>query len=133
MELGGLKGMYTHILGRRYAVINSSLDERTKRIVCAHELGHDRLHRPLAGDFRLREFVLYKMNERPEYEANIFASHILLDDEEVYEYARAGYDAAQLAAVMNTDINLMRIKLSEMSANGDLRVLSLPKADFLKK
>ena len=49
-----------------------------KRIVCAHEIGHDRLHRALAKKHGLQEFVLYDMATKPEYEANIVATEILL-------------------------------------------------------
>jgi Zn-dependent peptidase ImmA (M78 family) len=133
-ELGSLKGMYTRVLRNRYALINSSLDERTRRVVCAHELGHDRLHGDLAGDFRLREFVLYRMDERPEYEANIFAAHLLLDEEEVYSYVKEGYDVVQIAAFMDTDVNLMLLKLCEMNTERDLKIRppARPRSNFLR-
>ena len=77
---------------------NQDLSPQTKRIVCAHEIGHDRLHRALAKGDGLQEFVLYKMNSIPEYEANIVAAEILLNSDEVLEYIYDyGYTSAQIA------------------------------------
>lgn len=76
-ELTTLKGMYFVMKRNRYIYINDNLDERSKRIVCAHELGHDQLHRDLAKLGALQEFVLYDMSTRPEYEANVFAASTL--------------------------------------------------------
>lgn len=47
-NLGSLKGMYRVIKRNRFIFINSSLSDKMQRIVCAHELGHDQLHRQLA-------------------------------------------------------------------------------------
>lgn len=53
---GSLKGMYRVIKRNRYIFLNKDLDERMLRIVCAHELGHDQLHRKLAQTNSLHEF-----------------------------------------------------------------------------
>ena len=37
------------------------------------------------------------MKSRPEYEANTYAAHLLLDGEEVYSLAMDGYDLVQIA------------------------------------
>ena len=50
------------------------LDENMLRIVCAHELGHDQLHRNMAKTTPIHEFMLYDMKSKPEYEANIVAA-----------------------------------------------------------
>ncbi len=55
---------------------NNSLDENMLRIVCAHELGHDQLHRNMAKTTPIHEFMLYDMKSKPEYEANIVAAEI---------------------------------------------------------
>lgn len=47
-NLGSLKGMYRVIKRNRFIFLNNSLDENMLRIVCAHELGHDQLHRNMA-------------------------------------------------------------------------------------
>ncbi len=47
-DLSSLKGMYCVVKRNRFIIINSFLSERMQKIVCAHELGHDQLHRDLA-------------------------------------------------------------------------------------
>ena len=83
---GPLKGMYRVVKRNRFIFINKDLDERMQRIVCAHELGHDQMHRNLAKGGALHEFTLYDMTTKPEYEANVVAADILLDDEEILDY-----------------------------------------------
>ena len=132
-DLSHLKGMYFVMKRSRFIYINSKLDERTRRIVCAHELGHDQLHRDLARNGALQEFVLYDMSTRPEYEANIFAASILLDEDRmlelIYDYH---YDAEQIARAMHTDINLVALKAAELTTKGHKFNRLEAKSDFLK-
>ena len=85
-DFGPLKGMYRVIKRSRFIFINENLSGRMQRIVCAHELGHDQLHRNLAKGSAIQEFMLYDMTTKPEYEANIVAAEILLDTDEILEY-----------------------------------------------
>ena len=122
-NFGPLKGMYRVIKRNRFIFINRDLSEKMQRIVCAHELGHDQLHRNLAKNNSLQEFMLYDMRTKPEYEANIVAAEILLDTNEllscIYEYH---YSADQIAAAMDTDINLVALKIVHLNELGyDLR------------
>ena len=131
-NLNKMKGMYTIIKRNRIIIINDNMPERMQQIVCAHELGHDALHRQFAKDGGLREFMLYDMKSRPEYEANMYAADLLLDDEEVIELAKDGYDMQQVAGILNTDINLIGLKMASMNYRGfDLRIGIEPKSDFL--
>lgn len=131
-NLNKMKGMYTIIKRNRIIIINDNMPERMQQIVCAHELGHDALHRQFAKDGGLREFMLYDMKNRPEYEANMYAADLLLDDEEVMELAKDGYDMQQVAGILNTDINLIGLKMASMNYRGfDLRIGIEPKSDFL--
>ena len=132
-NLNKMKGMYTIIKRNRIIIINDNMPERMQQIVCAHELGHDALHRQFAKDGGLREFMLYDMKSRPEYEANMYAADLLLDDEEVMELAKDGYDMQQVAGILNTDINLIGLKMASMNYRGfDLRIGIEPKGDFLR-
>ena len=117
-DLGSLKGMYKHLKKNRFAVINENLDPFTKTLVCAHELGHDILHQNLARKVCLQEFILYDMKSRPEYEANLFASEILLPDDIILNLARDGYDIEQISKELCTDINLIALKVSSMNTRG---------------
>lgn len=109
-----LKGVYRVIKRNRWIFINSNLSEWMQKVVCAHELGHDQLHRHLATGDGMMEFVLYDMASRPEYEANVFASEILLPDDEILEHIYNGYDSQQIACMMHSDINLVALKAATL-------------------
>ena len=81
-DFGSMKGMYRVVRRNRFIFINDSLTPQMQHIVCAHELGHDQLHRDLAKTGALQEFMLYDMTTKPEYEANIVAAEIQLDTDE---------------------------------------------------
>jgi len=133
-DLGNLKGMYKYYKRNRYALINSELDENMQKIVCAHELGHDRLHQHFAKDHCLQEFMLYDMRSRPEYEANLFASELLIADDDILEFVNEGCDIEQTARSLNTDVNLVAIKLASMNTRGFGFIISTThKSDFLGK
>jgi len=129
-----LKGMYTVIKRKRFVFLNANLPEQVQTVVCAHELGHDALHRQIAASEAFREFVLYNMKSMYEYEANTYAAHLLLDDNEIYELAREGCDVVQIAQKMNTDINLVLIKMHKMNREkNQFNIPYLPRSDFLGK
>lgn len=113
-----LKGMYFIVCDERYIALNSANAEQMNRIVCAHEIGHDQLHREFAQEQALQEFMLYDMATRPEYEANVFAANLLLDDDTVLGYITDGYDCQQIASAMETDINLVSLKVNSLIQEG---------------
>ncbi len=128
-----LKGMYKVILRNRYIFINSNLPVEMQHLVCAHELGHDLLHRIFLKSSIFQEFVLYDMKSKPEYEANIFASELLLDDEVVYTCFKEGFDVYQVSSMLGVDINLLLIKVNELQKRKEnLKSFGLPKSNFLK-
>jgi Zn-dependent peptidase ImmA (M78 family) len=133
-DLGLLKGMYACIKRNRFIVINNTLDPPTQKIVCAHELGHDQLHREMAKNRWLQEFMIYNMNERPEYEANVFAAEILLPDDDILALLDDGLDIEQVARVMDSDVNLVALKLAALARQGyPIRQGLEYKGNFLKE
>ena len=125
--------MYDNRWKHRAMFLNDRMDEYLTLMVAGHELGHDIYHRELAKGEGMREFELFRMQSSTEYEANAFAAHLLIDTGECLEYARNGYDVVQIAKAMNSEINLMLIKLQEMSRLGyNIRVPFEPKSDFFK-
>lgn len=64
-NFGPLKGMYRIIKRNRFIFLNKDLSPEMKRIVCAHELGHDQLHRHLAASAGLQEFSFLLMGLPP--------------------------------------------------------------------
>ena len=132
-DFGSMKGMYRVKQRNRFIFLNDGLTPQMQRIVCAHELGHDQLHRNLAKDGALREFMLYDMSTRPEYEANIVAAEILLDSGEVLDYVyRCGYTTEQIARAMETDINLVALKVAHLIEAGFALNPGEYRGDFLK-
>ena len=132
-DFGSMKGMYRVIQRNRFIFLNDGLTPQMQRIVCAHELGHDQLHRNLAKDGALREFMLYDMSTRPEYEANIVAAEILLDTDAVLDYVyRCGYTTEQIARAMETDINLVALKVAHLIEAGFALNPGEYRGDFLK-
>ncbi len=130
-----LLGMYMYKWRHRMIFISDRLEDCLEQMVLAHEIGHDQFHREQAGDDALQEFSLFRMkNNRMEYEANIFAAHLLLDSNEVLRYARQGYDVLQTASAMGSDVNLVLIKLQEMMKLGyDLHIPYEPDSRFFGK
>ena len=114
-----LLGMYTFRWNHRLMFLNSKIDGQLKEMVVAHELGHDQRHRDVAKAGQpLKEFSLFRMKDTTEYEANAFASHILLPNDEVYSLAKEGRDVFAMSQIMGTDVNLMLIKMQEMNKLG---------------
>ena len=132
-DFGSMKGMYRVVKRTRFIFLNRDLTPQMQSIVCAHELGHDQFHRDLAKTGALQEFMLYDMTTKPEYEANIVAAEILLDTDEVLDYVyNFGYTSEQIAKAMETDINLVALKVAHLAeSNRGLRPIE-HRADFLK-
>ncbi|MFF2912392.1 ImmA/IrrE family metallo-endopeptidase [Paenibacillus sp. NPDC057934] len=76
MDLGtGTKGLYYRKLRRRFIVIHNELPVEWQRFVCAHELGHDRLHKGI-NRFFLEENSYFAPGKL-ERQANAFAIQLL--------------------------------------------------------
>ncbi len=114
-DLGGLKGMYLILKNNRYAVLNSSLSQIEKKVVCAHELGHDLLHRGFAKDVFLQDFMLYDMKNRPEYEADFFAASLLIDDNELKEMVKSNSSFEDMAEELSITSELVNFKLKTIT------------------
>lgn len=134
-DIGRMMGLYTFLENHRVILVNSELEDEWYSLIVAHELGHDRLHRAYAKNHGgLQEFVLYNLKNKMEYEANAFASHILLDNDEVYDLAIQGYDVFQMSKLLDTHMNLLLIKLTEMTRLGyDMSLPCSADGRFLRK
>ncbi len=130
-ELGSLKGLYLYENSKRYIVVNRSLSKHLQRIVCAHELGHDMLHRELSAG-GIREHTLFLANNKTEREANLFAAEVLITDNEalsVLEYSRTVQDAAY---ELDTLPEIVCYKLELLNFKGHSFNISGVSSDFLK-
>ncbi len=117
-HFGRLKGMYVIIKGVRFILLNADNPPEVDRIVCAHELGHDQLHREMAAMHALREVTLYDLASRLEYEANRFAAELLLEDGEVLDLITEGNAVERIAALTACDANLVALKIDRLIADG---------------
>ncbi len=131
-DLGGLKGFYIVYNGNRFIVLNTSLTESLSRIILAHEIGHDRLHRAIAKNGGLKEASFFDMKSKPEMEANIFAANLLITDKEVIGYGEEGYTAEEMAKTLYVPYPLALIKINDMIKRGyELNIPYIPRAEFL--
>lgn len=130
-ELGGLKGFYICENGARYIVVNEELDDVLKKVVCAHELGHDTLHRELSSG-GIREGTLFLDTNKTEREANLFAACVLVSDEEILDAISCHADIASVSATLNMPQEIITYKLEAMNFKGyDFKTDEI-KSDFLK-
>ena len=126
-----LLGMYTVIERNRFIFLNSNMEEYMMRMVLAHELGHVAFHRHLTKNSPFKEYQIFDITSQAEYEANIFAAHLLLDENQIVELANEGYTDVEIASSLNVNINLLVFKMNEMNrygANYNLR--HAPKGNF---
>lgn len=100
-DLGNIKGYYTKCLRRKFIIINSELDDFSKKIVLAHELGHAMLHGKdilfMKTYFTSHKSTLY------ENEANLFAKCLLENNEEFYK-VKSRIDHEVMECIFNKNL-----------------------------
>lgn len=131
-----LLGMYRIILRNRYIFIPNNVGS-LKNTVLAHELGHDQLHRKeCMGGASFHESRIFHDTSRYEMEANIFAAHLLIPDEDILSIIKYASSDRSLANELGVDINLLNLKISEMAKMNLLdleqRNILRPTSTFLK-
>lgn len=113
-----LLGLYTYRWRNRIIILNDGLSYHTEQLVTAHEIGHDRMHRALAQNNEFKEFGLLNIKDITEYEANAFAAHLLLSNDEVLNLIRQVNDLSKAAQLLCVNPNLLLIKVREMNKLG---------------
>lgn len=85
-DLGSsIKAFYFYQSRIKNIVINIHTDEPARYVLCAHELGHCVLHGELAAMRGFQELNLFNSLVPTEYQANLFAAELLVDDKELLE------------------------------------------------
>ena len=74
------KAYFVSIYGQPSITINSNYIEKSKNILCAHELGHIILGHTGVNNFESE-------NQEAEREANLFAASLLISDEMLQDYS----------------------------------------------
>lgn len=130
-SIGTLKGFYVFENGKRYIIINSALSRMMKKVVCAHELGHDMLHRELSAG-GIRDGTLFLDSNKTEREANLFAASILIPDSDILSEITYSRSVEALAYQLDLPTELVEYKLELLNYQGYNFRCSPVKSDFLK-
>ena len=134
-NLEHLKGYCVIILGIKFIAINENLRPAERKIVAAHELGHIILHSDKLKAAAHEDMNIYNIADKTEYQANLFAADLLLDDDEVDELAmQEGIDFYTMARYLYTNPQLLGFKLFSMANRGyNYNFHIPPKSTFLEK
>ncbi len=135
MELGSaLKAYYFCHSRIKNIVINADSSDVIQRVLCAHELGHAVLHGKLATVRGFHEITLYDSVSQTEYEANLFAAELLIDDEELFSLMKSdGVSFYEVAKELYVPPELLDFKFRALEGKGvPVKVPYIARSDFLK-
>ena len=129
------KGYYFMSCKTIYVMISSFLSEEEKMIVAAHELGHIILHRSQLKMAPMQDDTLYNMTDNTEYQANLFAADLLIDDEEIEDMVQnEDLDYFGLCSSLNATPELMSFKLYSLTKRGQAYHMPMEiQSNFLAK
>ena len=118
-----------------YVMISSFLSEEEKKIVAAHELGHIILHRSQLKMAPMKDDTLYNMMDNTEYQANLFAADLLLDDNDIADMVQnEDLDYFGLCSSLNSSPELMSFKLYSLTKRGQAYHMPMEiQSNFLAK
>lgn len=115
-------------------VLNAAMNEELTRVVLAHELGHTVLHRSLAELRGFHDFDLFGMKDQCEYEANVFAAELLLNNDDVRAALNQDMTFFGAAQALHVPPELLDFKFRVLKHQGWKVVPPLlERADFLKR
>ena len=103
-----IRGFCQFTLNTHIIYLNQSLDDRQRKFVCAHELGHVLLH---PRDNRIfLDTATYQVTARLEVAANRFACHLLNpEDSAFFEYPE--YTVEQTAEYLALPVELVQYRI----------------------
>ena len=111
-------GMFRILDGVSYVIYNTRVDEIVIKEVLAHELGHFLYHKEYASEAELADFGLTQESSIIEAQANTFAAHLLIDEDELLGTLEEGMSYMELAQRLMIDENLLLYKLKSMKKRG---------------
>lgn len=117
-NIGTLKGYYTYNRRFRYIVINRDLEKNLQSIICAHELGHDRLHQHFARFSPLKDTTLFDMSTKPEREANIFAAEMLIPDTKLIPLIKKNLSYGSISCLLDMPMDFLNFKVQALIKKG---------------
>lgn len=130
---GCCKGFFLIHKRIKHITINSDLPEELQRVILAHEIGHAVLHARKASGAAFHEVTLFDSADAQEYEANVFASELLLTDESVLDALNDDMFFFQAASYLCVPSELLDFKFRILKRRG-YKVESpiLANGDFMK-
>lgn len=129
------KGFYLSQSRVQVITVNSDLPQELQRIILSHELGHAVLHRKASGVKAFHDFRLFDETSLYEYEANIFAADLLMDDTSVLELLNSDISFFGAATELGVPPEFLDFKFRVLKRRG-YKVIDPPihaHGDFLKK
>ncbi|WP_300260086.1 ImmA/IrrE family metallo-endopeptidase [Clostridium sp.] len=100
---------YSHTYKRQSFIhLNKNCSLKTKRLICAHELGYIIIH-PKEEIHVVTDKSLTPQNDFERY-AKIFAAHLLISDEMIKEHE--GKSAKEMAIALDLPLDLVLVKLN---------------------
>ena len=133
-DLGAsLKAYYFCQSRIRVITVNNREDEYLQRVLLAHELGHDQLHRGSAMQ-EFSEMELFDLSSPYEYQANLFASALLIDDEILLGLLNDDLSFFGAAKELAVPPELLDFKFRLLKRRGyHMEPLNFARADFLRQ
>ena len=130
---GCCKGFFIVHRRIKHITVNCDLPEELQRVVLAHEIGHSVLHCTSGVMANFHETVLFDTIDFREYEANIFASELLLTDDDVLDALNDDMIFVQAASVLCVPSEMLDFKFRVMKRKGyKLESPIVSNGDFLK-
>lgn len=129
-----IKGYTTMHFGITVIVLNGNLKPVMKKIVCAHELAHSLLHKEMVENGKLlSDISVLDMTAKPEVEANLFASELLISDEDILDLLKYDDNYFSIAKELRVPPQLLDFKIRMLQYKGHkLNDFVNCKGDFLK-
>lgn len=105
--LDGVRGFYQYFQRNNIIYIDEKLPKHEQAFVLAHELGHMFLHKRSNAIF-MDTRTQFNMSKY-ETEANLFAMHLLISDENIEEYQE--FTIEQISRIFGYSQELMQLKM----------------------
>jgi Zn-dependent peptidase ImmA (M78 family) len=129
-----LKAYYMVLERGRRIVLNTNLSRELSRVLVAHELGHDSMHREIARMQCFKEFEMFGITSATEYEANLYCAELLIADEDVLELFNDEESTIHgIARELSVPLELIDFKILLLKHKGyRLNVNNTARSNFLR-
>lgn len=139
-NLTSVYAFFSKILNKKYIFYNPDTDEHLLRFIIAHEVGHCLLHSDIDNDV-FEQSTLNKISIYAEREANLFAAHFCIPDNNYFHEIMCGNrDVKTLSqifrvppeAIVMKEQSLTALQINGFTKKRDVSVISEnPKISFL--